>query len=197
IRTLYAVHHSHTDIGYTDLQERVTAQQVDYIRTAITMTQARPAFRWNCETLYCVEQFFAEAALAEQQAFLALAREGKIGLSANYLNFTDLVDCEVLARRLADWRDTFAAAGIRLHTAMCADIHGLSMRQRDALLDAGVDFLFTNVHCHHGMYPLYQNQNAYFWQAADGRKLLVWNGEHYNLGNVLGLRPNHTPNFMT
>ena len=197
IRTLYAVHHSHTDIGYTDLQERVTAQQVDYIRTAVTMTQARPAFRWNCETLYCVEQFFAEAAPAEQQAFLALAREGKIGLSANYLNFTDLVDCEVLARRLADWRDTFAAAGIRLHTAMCADINGLSMGQRDALLDAGVDFLFTNVHCHHGMYPLYQNQNAYFWQAADGRKLLVWNGEHYNLGNVLGLRPNHTPNFMT
>ena len=96
IRTLYAVHHSHTDIGYTDLQERVTAQQVDYIRTAVTMTQARPAFRWNCETLYCVEQFFAEAAPAEQQAFLALAREGKIGLSANYLNFTDLVDCEVL-----------------------------------------------------------------------------------------------------
>ena len=25
----------------------------------------------------------------------------------------------------------------------------------------------------------------------------MWNGEHYNLGNVLGMRPNHIPNFMT
>lgn len=31
IKTVYVVHHSHTDIGYTDLQERVIAIQVNYI----------------------------------------------------------------------------------------------------------------------------------------------------------------------
>lgn len=30
IKTVYVVHHSHTDIGYTDLQERVIAIQVNY-----------------------------------------------------------------------------------------------------------------------------------------------------------------------
>ena len=35
IRTLYVVHHSHTDIGYTDLQERVVQAQADYIRSAL------------------------------------------------------------------------------------------------------------------------------------------------------------------
>lgn len=33
IRTVYAVHHSHTDIGYTDLQEHVIDLQTDYIRS--------------------------------------------------------------------------------------------------------------------------------------------------------------------
>ena len=47
------------------------------------------------------------------------------------------------------------------------------------------------------MYPLYQNQTAYWWEAAGGRRLLVWNGEHYNLGNVLGLTPDRHTNGMT
>ncbi len=38
IRTVYVVHHSHTDIGYTDLQERVVYNQVDYIRTVLGLT---------------------------------------------------------------------------------------------------------------------------------------------------------------
>jgi len=35
IKTAYVVHHSHTDIGYTDLQERVVQGQVNYIRSAL------------------------------------------------------------------------------------------------------------------------------------------------------------------
>ena len=37
IKTVYVVHHSHTDIGYTDLQERVVQGQVNYIRSARLM----------------------------------------------------------------------------------------------------------------------------------------------------------------
>ena len=79
---------------------------------------------------------------------------------------------------------------------MAADVNGFSMGYRDAMIENGVEFFFTNVHCHHGMYPLYQNQNAFFWENASGQRLLVWNGEHYNLGNVLGLQPNHAVNWM-
>lgn len=53
---------------------------------------------------------------------------------------------------------------VPMKTAMIADINGISMGYRDALLDNGVEFLFTNIHCHHGMYPLYQNQTPYFWE---------------------------------
>ena len=54
IKTVYVVHHSHTDIGYTDLQERVIAIQVNYIKTVLSMMRQPEYadFRWNCETLY-------------------------------------------------------------------------------------------------------------------------------------------------
>ncbi len=198
IKTVYVVHHSHTDIGYTDLQERVIDTQADYIRTVLDI-MAKPentAFRWNCETLFCVEEFFKTASPEQQDAFLRLAAEGKIGLSANYLNFTDLVDCQAYAERLAQWQARLTPHGAAIRTAMMADINGISMGYRDAMLDQGVEFLFANIHCHHGMYPLYQNQTAFFWENAAGKRLLVWNGEHYNLGNVLGIQPNRSSNFM-
>lgn len=198
IKTVYVVHHSHTDVGYTDLQERVIDTQASYIHTVLDI-MARPEnadFRWNCETLFCVEEFFQSASREQQDEFFRLAAEGRLGLSANYLNFTDLLDCQVYAERLAQWQKRLAPYGAAMRTAMIADINGISMGCRDAMLDNGVEFLFANIHCHHGMYPLYQNQTAFFWENAAGRRLLVWNGEHYNLGNVLGIKPNSSTNFM-
>lgn len=152
-------------------------------------------FRWNCETLFCVEEFFKSASPEQREAFCHLVAEGKIGLSANYLNFNDLVDW-VYGQRLAQWQARLEPYGAAMKTAMMADINGISMGYRDAMLENGVEFLFANIHCHHGMYPLYQNQNTFFWENAAGKRLLVWNGEHYNLGNVLGIKPNRSANFM-
>ena len=44
IKTLYVIHHSHTDIGYTDLQERVVQVQVDYIRSALIASRDVPLY---------------------------------------------------------------------------------------------------------------------------------------------------------
>ena len=68
IKTVYIVHHSHTDVGYTDLQEQVIYNQVNNIRNVVSLIkkayeEGRPEkdFKWNCETFYCVEQFLASA----------------------------------------------------------------------------------------------------------------------------------------
>lgn len=198
IKTVYVIHHSHTDVGYTDLQERVVDTQVNYIRTVLRlMEQPQNAdFRWNCETLFCVEAFFQTATPQEKEAFFRLAREKRLGLSASYLNMTDLVDCTVYRERLHRWQSLLAEHGCAMTTAMTADINGISMGYRDAMIDEGVNFLMMNIHCHHGMYPLYQNQTAFWWENAAGKRLLVWNGEHYMLGNVLGFKPNRAVNYM-
>ena len=50
--------------------------------------------------------------------------------------------------------------GITVKTAMFADINGISMGQRDAMLANGVEFLYTNIHTHHGMYCLLYTSGA-------------------------------------
>ncbi len=112
IKEVYIVHHSHTDVGYTDLQEQVIFNQVHNIRRAAALIKeglekqtTQKDLKWNCETWYCVEQFLKRASEEEKKDFWAEVRSGNIGLSANYLNFTDLTDCRYLDRKLAEMMD--------------------------------------------------------------------------------------------
>ncbi|WMJ23900.1 hypothetical protein RBG61_04320 [Paludicola sp. MB14-C6] len=204
IKDIYVVHHSHTDIGYTDLQERVVYTHIDYIRSAIDIIKkgyenntGDKNFKWNCETYFCVEKFLEEATEQEKSDFYDLVKKGNIGISGTYLNFNDLVDKAVLNKRTKEMVSIFEAQNIPVKAAMNADINGISMGARDVFIDNGIEFLFTNIHTHHGMYPLYHNQTPYFWENEQGKKLLVFSGEHYNLGNALGIVYNKNINFMT
>ena len=134
IREVYIVHHSHTDVGYTDLQEQVIYNQANNIRRAVELIEEglekgtnQKDLKWNCETWYCVEQFLKAATKEEKKTFFDLVKKNSIGLSANYLNFNDLADCEYLTEKIHDMQEVCAKEGITLKTAMFADINGISM----------------------------------------------------------------------
>ena len=129
IREVYIVHHSHTDVGYTDLQEQVIYNQANNIRRAVELIEDglekgtnQKGLKWNCETWYCVEQFLKAATKEEKKTFFDLVKKNSIGLSANYLNFNDLADCEYLTEKIHDMQEVCAEEGITVKTAMFADI---------------------------------------------------------------------------
>ncbi len=204
IKNIYVVHHSHTDIGYTDLQERVIYNHIDYIQSAIDIAKKGyenntidKDFKWNCETYFCVEKYLEQATDEQKKDFFDMVKSGNLGLSATYLNFNDLADKDILNKRTKEIVQLFKAQDIPVKVAMNADVNGISMGARDVFIDNGIEFLFTNIHTHHGMYPLYHNQTPYYWENKDGKRLLVFSGEHYNLGNALGIIYNKNINFMT
>lgn len=184
---LYVLHSSHTDVGYTDTQEKMKAHHIAFIREVLQMVEEDAAFKWNCESYWCVEQFLKTADEAEKAAFVRAVLNGNIGLSASYLNLTDLVPAFVhdyIMTRCKKERDTL---GIRAKSAMTADINGYSWGFADVLAKQGVENLMSCIHTHHGYHPLFRKQTPFFWESPEGRRLLVWNGEHYNLGNELGI----------
>ena len=91
MKTLYVIHHTHTDIGYTELQGRVARWQSDFIRQALdiierTRKRVGPdfdGFRWMCETFWGVERFLQRATSDEAEAFVLDVVEGhRPGVSA-------------------------------------------------------------------------------------------------------------------
>jgi hypothetical protein len=191
VQTLLLVHHSHTDVGYTDAQARIAAWQAAFIRQALAAaeTPGEAPFKWVCETFWGVEQFLAAADATERARFIAAIHAGRIGLSASYLNFSELPDAPLLERLSARAVDFGRSVGWPLRCAMSADINGHGWGFAGVLAGLGVENLFTCVHTHHGRYPLERPQQGFWWEAPGGERLLVWSGEHYHFGNALGVAP--------
>ena len=129
IREVYIVHHSHTDVGYTDLQEQVIYNQANNIRRAVELIEngiknntTQKDLKWNCETWYCVEQFFQNGNGGRKRKVFDLVKKETSVLSANYLNFNDLADCKYLKEKIHTIRKSAAKKGIQIKTAMIADI---------------------------------------------------------------------------
>lgn len=195
-KTIYLINHSHTDIGYTDKQEIIVEYHIDFIRHAMEIIKqgieekGHSDYIWTCENYWQVELFLENASEEEIIEFEAYLESGNIDFSKNYLNMTELVDPTIQNNFLKKGDQYGEKFKRTFDSAMTADINGYSWGFSDALLEHGVKNLFACVHGHHGIYPLFQNQLPFWWESPTGKKLLVWNGEHYHFGNELSIVPN-------
>ena len=194
--TIYLIHHSHTDIGYTQMQSRIARFHADFLDQAIAISRqirdgdsSLAGFKWTNECFWSIEQWLRTNGKNRVGELLECIREGSIGLTATYLHFNELID-EALLRAAVERAGSFARAhDLVLDTAISADINGFGWGYADVLREAGVDNLITSVHSHHGLAPFGKRQYPFFWETPKGGEIFVWSGEHYNLGNALGLTP--------
>ena len=201
---ILVLHHSHTDIGYTDRQEMICRQHADFLRQALDIlrridagaAEEQRGFRWQCENFWQIENFLRGASETDRADLIRFARAGRIGLSASYLNLTDLIDETVLNEHLQAARTWADSAGLAMKSAMTADVNGYSPALPDALSAVGVKYFYSALHTHHGMYPLHRNPAFFRWRGPEGGSVLTFVGEHYHWGHVLGLCPHGTSSFM-
>lgn len=195
--TVYLIHHSHTDIGYTERQDKISRYHSDFICQAVDILneihsgkrKEAEGFVWQCENFWQVRNFYANADERYRKDFERYVKSGEIGLSGNYLNLTELVSWEVLNSRIALAQKYGERVGIPVRSAMCADINGMAWGYADALYENGVEHFFTCIHTHHGMFPLYKKPAPFYWESPKGNRILVWNGDYYHLGNEMFFAP--------
>lgn len=201
---IYLIHHSHTDIGYTERQEKLMRYHYDFIKQAIdildeiheTNDKEHEGFVWQCENYWQVENFYRLADENYKVKFEKYAASGEIGLSGNYLNMTELVSAPVLDAQLEKMEAYGKKIGHQITAGMCADINGMAWGYAEALYKHGVRNFFSCLHPHHGMFPLYKKVLPFYWESPEGNRILVWNGDHYHLGNEMFLAPHGGTTYM-
>lgn len=195
---MYVIHHSHTDIGYTDRQEKIERYHIDFIHKAIDILNRIHSgekaewkgFRWTCENIWQVEMFLKTADEQAIHDFKKYVQSGEIDISGSYLNLTELIDETVLSEKLAEGLATCKQIGKQINSAMTADINGYAWGYAEVLHEHGIKNLFSCIHTHHGMFPLNKKQTPFYWETPKGNRILVWIGDHYHLGNEFVIAPN-------
>jgi alpha-mannosidase len=189
---IYVVQHTHTDIGYTHLQTEIFKRHGAYIRQVLELcakTDDYPEgtkFKWVCETSLTLQRFLETATPEQIEEFVKRVKEGRIEVTAHYLNGTDLECAEELVRKVYYAEHVADKYGFDIVTAMNDDINGLSWAIPSILSRCGVKYLSMGVNYTRSI-PVLERPNAFYWEAPDGSKVLAWNAEHYMFGNSMGL----------
>jgi alpha-mannosidase len=190
-REIDLIHHAHTDIGYSHIQEDAIKIHKENIRQALRLIEktknypAESKFKWNIESSWAVENFLSEASSSERKLFFDAVREGSIAISATYANIlTGLCTPEEM-NWISDYsRKLKSTEGIPIQTAMLSDIPGMSWSMVPALAQNGIRY-FSNGPNYVGRFPdkgdrightlTELGNKAFWWKSSSGRdSLLLW-----------------------
>lgn len=200
--TIHLVHHSHLDIGYTDPQPRIQAEQRSYLDSALDLARATddwPAaarFKWAVESLWNFEQWAELRPKADVDEFCRRVKDGQIELTAMPYNLhTDTCSTDELHELLRSAREVRDRYGINFSTAMQTDVPGTVAGFPDALAEVGVRYLSV-AHNWAGRSMPHTNggddlPRLFYWKTPAGNKVLVWmtdspHGLAYMEGPFLG-----------
>lgn len=190
------VQHTHTDIGYTRSQMEILAEHLRYIDYALDYCDAtdnypEPAkFRWTCEVSWAVSEYLKSRPAKQIERLKKRIKEGRIELSAMYLNFDELPDEQTLAASLAPLKQ-FRDEDIHVELAMQDDVNGIGWCFSEYFADAGIKYVNMGTHGHRALI-CFDKPTVFWWQSPSGKKVLTYRAEHYNQGNFLGV---HTDDF--
>jgi alpha-mannosidase len=192
IDTLYLIHHSHTDIGYTHDQPIVFDMHERFISEALTLAERSAdsdrygAFRWTVENTYVLNRWLQHATTAEIDRFIAMERAGRIEVTGMFANLTPLLDTDELIESLQLLGQLRRDYGFTITSAMNCDVNGENWPLVDLLLDAGIEGFTMAINTHFGGAPL-DRPNPFHWQGPSGRTILAYSGWPYDQGWRYGI----------
>jgi hypothetical protein len=206
---VYVLMHSHTDIGYTDLQpniEKKQAQNVVHALELIRQTKDYPVgarFKWNLEVMWSADQFFRIASPEQVREFGQAVHDGNIGVDAMYGNLlTGLCRSEKMLRQVSFATDMGRRFGATVDSMMISDVPGLTWGLVPVLAQHGVKYISDGPNASRSMdgdrigYVRVQWENSpFYWQSPSGEeRALYWGAQGgYSFGHHFSSLPEGLP----
>lgn len=177
IRHVDLVHHTHTDVGYTEAPASVREMQKRYLDTAIDCCRADPQFRWTIESLLELDDWWRANSDSRRATLLDLVKAGRMdamGMPFNQTPFQNALEW----RQMMSWIPESLWRALQIRAAMQNDVNGFPRAGAMGLLNHGCSHFLMGLNADSGG-PPFRRPDAFWWRMPDGRKLFVWLGEHY------------------
>jgi alpha-mannosidase len=190
--TIYIIHHTHTDIGFTNDQPIFWEMQYRFIEDALRLIERyagnppESRFRWTVETTCGLDAWLKTASSRDIERLIAADKAGLLEVMAMQSNNTPLLNTAQLIESLRPVQRLRRDYGLDIRYAMNCDINGQNWTLADILLDAGIEGFSMAINHHFGG-PPHPRPNVFLWQAPSGRALPAHNGWQYSKANDFGL----------
>lgn len=202
--SVYVLPHSHVDVGYTNVQDKVLAIHENNIDEAIQIarrTESYPRearFKWNTEAMWVVDNYLARATDDKKRAFWDAVQRGWINLDAAYGNVnTSVTSPAQLLAMFATGLRLAKAHGIELQTMFQGDVPGSSWGLAAQAEITGVKYFLSapNASDRIGTADRWRDRPFYWISPSGGQRLLFWQSSPYSIGYAL--KGSKLPNFFT
>lgn len=194
IETLYLIHHTHTDVGFTHDQDVVLDLHYQFIDRAIELCEQTAdypegsALRWTCECTLPLLNWLKKRTDSRIERLLKLEAAGRIEVTGMFATLSQCLSHEATWRQLYPVSKLRSDYGMTIRSAMACDINGVHWGLVDALADAGLANFAMAINENVGRAAFgTARPNGFHWKSAAGRQVLVWNGLHYNNNQYFGI----------
>jgi hypothetical protein len=182
--TVHVLPHSHTDIGYTEIQTEIEDKQVQNLISGMAIarrTAGYPAgsrFVWNVEVLWAADLYLRRLGEAQRKEFLEAVKSGQVALNGMYLNeLTGLCRPEELVRLFRKATQLGEQTRVPIESAMISDVPGYTWGTVSAMAQAGIKYFSVapNYFDRIGDILVQWENKPFYWVGPDGQsKVLVW-----------------------
>lgn len=191
---LFLVPHVHLDVGYTDYQAKVSTIQSRILDEALDLVAQRPAFRFNTDGEWNLDQFLRSRTSAQQDRIVEAIRQRKIFVPAQSSNvLTGFPTAETLIRSLYPSANFSRVHGTPLNYANITDVPSYSWSYASVLAAAGIPYFAAGSNNDRAPVLLqgHLNENTpFWWEGPDGGRVLMWYSRHYmQMQFLFGLPP--------
>lgn len=196
--TLDVVPNLHLDIGFTDYQDKIAEIHARNIDKLVKEINRDPQMRFSLDGSWVVQQFMATRSHAERDAFLALARMGKISVPAQYANvLTGSCTLDELMHALGYSYYLHRKFGIPFDYANITDIPSYTWSLPSVLSAAGIHYFAAGSNQDRGpalLYGHWNERSPFWWEGPDGHKVLMFYARQYATFSYLCGSPYETIN---
>lgn len=182
--TVYVLPHSHTDIGYTEIQTDIEDKQVQNLLAGMEIARqtadypAGARFVWNVEVLWAADLFLRRLGEDARQQFFEAVKAGQVSLNGMYLNeLTGLCRPEELLRLFKMAAEMGERTSVPVEAAMISDVPGYTWGTVSAMAHAGIRYFSVapNYFDRIGDILVQWENKPFYWVGPDGRsRVLVW-----------------------
>ena len=193
--TLYWLASIHTDVGYTDLQERALETHRKNLDAALARLASNRDFHFTAECALQVLSFLENRSADAGDALVQAIRDGRIGWQALFANMlTGLLDHETFARLTWPAGKLARERGLGFLSAQITDVPGQPLTFPMLLAASGVKYLASGPNPERAVPLLPASAGAegtiypqlYYWEGPDGSRVLHWRAHHYGDGTRFG-----------